>query len=236
VQWKGGYGPRFLGMVLALNFFRLDGDFQPTHLPLTLTVGLPRPFYITFPQQGQTMANKKNERPNSSTVNPEFITSQIEQALEMYRAQLGMLLQSLTAFILGDVTLVGFAINQQSSSILFLGVAFPIVALYLIIKTNGMLAAMLFTAINLEQQLGGDNEDWLASTLFATANSPDALADLRSIAMESVYDEKIRRLRKVIVPPFRKGFGLIRFLIMLAIIGQIVAPIVLAVFFQWKLF
>ena len=48
VQWtpgklrrghEGGYVPRFQAFFSALGFFRFDGESQPTHLPLTLTVG-----------------------------------------------------------------------------------------------------------------------------------------------------------------------------------------------------
>ena len=39
VQWTGGYAPRFQAFFSALGFFRFDSESQPTHLPLTLTVG-----------------------------------------------------------------------------------------------------------------------------------------------------------------------------------------------------
>ena len=41
VQWTGGYAPRFQAFFSALGFFRFDSESQPTHLPLTLTVGPP---------------------------------------------------------------------------------------------------------------------------------------------------------------------------------------------------
>jgi len=42
VQWTGGYAPRFQAFFSALGFFRFDSESQPTHLPLTPTVGCHR--------------------------------------------------------------------------------------------------------------------------------------------------------------------------------------------------
>jgi hypothetical protein len=42
VQWTGGYVPHFLSVFAALSFSRFDGSSRPSHLPLTLTVGLSR--------------------------------------------------------------------------------------------------------------------------------------------------------------------------------------------------
>jgi hypothetical protein len=39
VQRTGGYAPRFQAFFSALGFFRFDSESQPTHLPLTQTVG-----------------------------------------------------------------------------------------------------------------------------------------------------------------------------------------------------
>jgi ascorbate-specific PTS system EIIC-type component UlaA len=185
--------------------------------------------------QGDIVARKVNNTLVTSPEKYEFVKLQIEQALEIYRAQLSMLLQSLTAFIVGDMTLIGFAVNQRNASMILLGTAFPMVAFYIIKKTNEILVSMLFTAVSLEQKYGGD-DDWLASTLLAVANSPEALADMKSVATESNFETRIRRLKKASAPPFRKGVGLIRSLLVLAIIGQIIAPIFLTVYFQWKLF
>jgi hypothetical protein len=183
-----------------------------------------------------TKSNMKVQNQVQIPTIPEFVKSQIQQSLESYRSNLSVLVQMLTVLIVGNVTVVGFALNRQSSGIFLVGVVFPIIAFYLIHKINAMLIPALFTAVTLEQKYGGKTDNWLASTILSAGLSPEAMEEMMEIANITDYNSRMRKLRKASVPPFRKGIGLVRFSLLLIAIGQIVSPFLLTLLFGWKLF
>ena len=49
---------------------------------------------------------------DSETTNPDFLTTQYEQAMETFRHGVTSLAQLVTVFVLADITLLGFAIDK----------------------------------------------------------------------------------------------------------------------------
>jgi hypothetical protein len=172
----------------------------------------------------------------SSSAGAEFIRMQLEQSIETYQTQFSLLIQAITVLVLGNVTVAGYALSTQRASILFIGSLFPMMILYVTYRINKLMIPIVYTAVSLEQKYGGPRMDWLASTFLATAVSADAVSILREISAEQDCALRIGRLRTVRMPLIGSGKGLIRAALALATVGQLVAPVVLNLVFQWPLF
>jgi len=183
------------------------------------------------------MSNESNQPPVSlSSTDAEFVRMQLEQSIETYRTQFTLLIQTVTVLFLGNVTLVGYALSTQRAGILFIGPLFPIMILYIIYRINKLMIPIVYTAVRLEQTYGEPGMDWLASTFTATSSSAKAISIVKEIAAEQDYSHRIGRLRRVYVPLMGSGKGLTRAALALVAVGQLVAPIVLALVFGWSLF
>ena len=56
--------------------------------------------------------------PDSEKINPDFLIMQYEQAMETFRHGVTSLAQLVTVFVLADITLIGFAIDNQIAGII----------------------------------------------------------------------------------------------------------------------
>lgn len=63
---------------------------------------------------------------DSATPNIDFLTTQYEQWMETFRHGVTSLAQLVTVFVLADITLLGFAIDNQIAGIIWIGALFPL--------------------------------------------------------------------------------------------------------------
>ena len=166
----------------------------------------------------------------------DFVKLQFEQSMEMYHKQFSLFVQIGIVLVVGNITIIGYAFSTRSAGVLLVGVLFPILVFWLMQRFERMMLPVLFTAVSLEYRYGRSNADWLASTFLSAAVSPEALNAIQSISTEQDYTKRIERLRKVNISPMGKGKGLSRAGLLLVALGQVVAPIILALVFQWQLF
>ena len=178
------------------------------------------------------MGNKKS----SKKAPPEgFINLQYSQALEMYYKQISLFVQIVTFLVIGDITLVGYAFSNKSAGILLVGALFPIIILYLFRRFRKLALPALYTAVNLEQKYAGLGFDWLASNFISLAISHEALLSLQKICSEESDVTKRKMLMDENIPSLGRDKGLSRIALVFAILGHILAPIILIEFFQWQL-
>lgn len=178
------------------------------------------------------------EAPQSTpaTVKGEFIKAQFEQTLETFRALYAILIQILTVMVVADATVVGYAITTQISGILFIGTLFPLVMLYIIIRTYKLMLPIAYTAVSLEHRYGGHGADWLASTFLGLTISPEYVATLKTISSMPNYAERFERLRHTREPALGTATGLTRLALYAIGLGHIIAPVILSLLFHWRLF
>lgn len=170
-----------------------------------------------------------------STIEPEFVGLQIEQAMETYRTQISLLIQIMIVLVIADVTVVGYSISTQISGILLIGSLFPIMILYAIYTIHRKMLPALYTAVSLEHRYGGSDVDWLASTFLSTTISTEYVATLKTISSIQDPIERIERLRGVPIVFLGSGKGVTRIALILVAIGQVIAPVILSLSFGWRL-
>jgi hypothetical protein len=117
-----------------------------------------------------------------------------------------------------------------------MGSLFPVIILYLMGMFKRLMLPSLYTAVSLEQKYAGLGIDWLASTFVSIAISHEALLSLQKICSDKNDVNKREKLLELNIPPMGRGKGLSRTALVLATLGQILAPIILIGYFQWHLF
>ena len=165
----------------------------------------------------------------------EFVTLQLEQGYETYRAQFSLLLQGITFLVIADVTLIGYAISSQVAGILLVGIIFPLMALRVIRTANRMMVPIAFSMLSLETKYGGGNHDWLANTFLPAAATSEFLEELKEVTAIEDRAERIAQLRRV-PAPFLGRKSKTRLAFILIVVAQIIAPFVLWLGSGWRLF
>ena len=165
----------------------------------------------------------------------EFVGLQFEQAMETYRTQYSLLAQITAVLVIADATIVGYAINMQISGILFIGSLFPIMIICVAHAIFRLMVSIIYTAVNLEQKYSVSNADFLATTFLSVTMSTEYVDELKNISLIQDPVERIRQLRGVARPLLGSGKGVITSALILVALGQIIAPIVLTMYFGWRL-
>lgn len=166
----------------------------------------------------------------------EFARVEVAQAIETFRTQFSWLIQIITLLVLADVTVVGYAISEQIASVLLIGAVFPIMIIYARNRVNRLMVPVIYSAISIEHEYGGTKSDWLMATFLALTNSPDYVEALVTLSAEKDKNQWIQKYREVRQPILGIGKGLTHTALILITFGQLILPVILALFFNWRLF
>jgi hypothetical protein len=181
------------------------------------------------------MQNVEETFTDGQVNNPEFIKIQFQETIELFRSQLMMLVQAGTFLLLADVTVIGYAMNTRIAGILFIGTLFPIMLWFLITRMNQMMLPVLFTALSLEHRYGDREGDWLASTFLSTLASPEYQEGLRRLTSIADRTERMTQLRQI-PGPLTAKLGILPAVPLVGTAGHLVMPVILSLFFGWRVF
>ena len=172
----------------------------------------------------------------SPTIDPEFIRLQFEQAVETFRAQFSLYVQGATVLVIANMTLISYAISTQIAGVLLVGPVFPLAVLFSAYAIGKLQLPIAYTAVSLEDRYAAPDVDWLVSTFLATTFSAEYVTRLRSINAIQDPAARVQRLRSVSPQWVGSGKRIGRTLLLLAALGQVVAPFLLIHFFNWRWF
>jgi len=173
------------------------------------------------------------ESENENT-NLGFLIMQYEQAMETFRQGVTSLAQLVTVFVLADITLLGFAIDNKIAGIIFLGALFPVFIMNSASVVGKLLAPTIFTAYCIEQkcdaEIGG-----LMHTGLRVNLSLEVANKLAAIHAMSNIDDQALQLRRLDISMFGRRKTLINLLLIFVTLIHLMAPILLTSRFAWKL-
>jgi hypothetical protein len=165
----------------------------------------------------------------------EFARTQFDQAVETFRTQISLIIQIATVLVVANATVVGYAMSQRTSGILFVGILFPIIILFLADTIFRSTVPIIYTAVSLELEYGNGGSDWLASTFLAFIAPAKYVEKLKAICSIENDDERAKQLRSLASPLFGKRSRMKLTLIMIAFL-ELIAPLILYLVFGWPLF
>ena len=171
---------------------------------------------------------------DSAKLNPDFLVTQYEQAMETFRHGVTSLAQLVTVFVLADLTLLGFAIDNQIAGIIFLGALFPIFIMNSASVVGKLLAPTIFTAYGLEQKCGAAIGGLMHTGLRVNL-SLEVANKLAAISAIENIDEQAAQLRRLDISMFGRRKTLVNTLLIFVALIQVIAPVVLTSYFGWKL-
>jgi len=166
---------------------------------------------------------------------PEFLKSQLQQAIETYRVQLTLLVQILIALTLANATVVGYALSTRLAGVLFVGSLFPALILVISRTVAHLSVPIVSAAIAIEQRYSPSWYRGLMTTFLSYSMSPSvALAISTRAATESgnCGSDQLKTVPALTVGTDR---GILRLVLIGGCLGQIIAPFVLARLPGWRL-
>jgi hypothetical protein len=172
--------------------------------------------------------------PDAETINSDFLIVQYEQAMETFRHGVTSLAQLVTVFVLADITLLGFAIDNQIAGIIWLGALFPVFIMNSASVVGKLLAPTIFTAYGIEQKCG-EEISGLMHTGLRVNLSPEVAQKLEAARAMPNVDEQAGQLRKIDISMFGRRKNLVNSLLVLVVLIHLLAPLLLTSRFSWRL-
>ena len=161
-----------------------------------------------------------------------FVDLQLREALETFRSQFNLAIQILTAFVIADVTVIGFAVSAQIAGVILIGAIVPLIMMIVIAGVERFMRPVLYTVVVLETRYGVGYSDWLASTFLSVVISPDVVEQLKSISRLEEFSDRMEELRRRKLELInRRGF---RITLATFAVLHIAISILLSAVFRWK--
>ncbi len=181
---------------------------------------------------------RQDTKPNDtidSLTSIEFERARFEALISSFLSMLKMAVQGITVVSLANISLIGFAINNELAGLLFLGGFVPIIATFLLYLGDLHMLPIIFTAMNIEAKHSEDRSYGVSAALIS-AVIPVSFTKLKSVATITGVDEQMSELKKIANPFKNKAkYRIIIALIFLSLSQCIVAAL-LNQFYEWKLF
>jgi hypothetical protein len=179
-------------------------------------------------------SSKRKRKQSNSAPSDDFTKQQVDQAIRTFLSQFTILIQVVTILVVANVTIVGYGISEKFGGALLIGSFIPLVIIYMMNGVSRYMIPIIFSAVNLEDQLAEGRKVLLISTFVSFAASAEYLAQLKKIADIRDNDKKMEELHKMKFPMFaRRRFNLI---LMLISATELVIPFYLSTYQGWKLF
>ena len=179
-------------------------------------------------------SSKRKRQQFNPTEGDDFTKQQVNQAISTFLSQFTILIQVVTILFVANITIVGYAISAKLGGALIVGSFIPLVIIYMMNGLSRYMIPIIFSAVNLEDQLSKDRKLLLFSTFVSFAASPEYLAQLKKIADIRDNHKKMEELHKMKFPMFARP----RFNLMLMLVSavELVIPFYLSTYHSWKLF
>jgi len=189
--------------------------------------------------RGNSMASPKTSsrttRKTSQVVDKiGFIEKQLDLAISTFIDQFKLIIQIVTALVVANITILGYAISTKTAGMMFVGALIPVMISYVLYMASQFMTPIIYTASNLENKYNTRENDFLISTFLSHVISIDYLKALNKIGAIEDPDERFKKLRKLGLPIFnRRSFQIA--LIILSI-EELLLPYVLHTYFGWQYF
>jgi hypothetical protein len=181
------------------------------------------------------MAKRKETTINSQPLDDTaFATMQVKEAIETFRSQFGLLIQILTALVIADVTIIGYAVSNKIAGMGVVGAFMPLAMMLVISGAGRLMLPVIFTAISIEKKFANQNGSWLMSTLYSTFASADFTQRLEAISKIENPEERMKSLLSLRLN--KTDRILYRLILILLALLQLAAAFLLNSVYGWRFF
>ncbi|WP_299229731.1 hypothetical protein [uncultured Psychroserpens sp.] len=143
----------------------------------------------------------------------DLIIHQYQEGIITFRTQISLLIQIITVLVVGNITVVGFAFQNISSTLLFVGAVFPIAIIIASRLTKKLMNPIIENCLEIEQK-------------YLSKESPKLIHGFASKILIKYDNESISKINFTNSRIFRNIFYLIS-------IGQILLGFLLHYYFNW---
>jgi hypothetical protein len=129
--------------------------------------------------------------------NKDFAKFQLQEVMNSYRTQYTLLVQILTALVIADVSVIGYALHEKTCGIIFAGAIFPIMMMFIKYRVRKIITPILYSGLSIESKYGSPQEDWIVSTYLNFNYGSRYVKTLLEVSKLPSQDMRIQRLKAV---------------------------------------
>lgn len=134
----------------------------------------------------------------------DLIQLQYQEAVTTIRTQLSLLIQVEIAFVIGNITITGFAFENKSASLFILGSIFPIGILVINHLTKRLMIPIFRTCIEIEEKFLKEKIQNLVTGFVSTIKKNDKLSDINDFT----FSRSIFRYVLLFISLIQIAFGI----------------------------
>ena len=160
------------------------------------------------------------------TEKEDFAFVEYKESLEMYRVELSIWMQIMTALAIANVTVLGFAVSNQKAGLFLVGSSIPILVLLSFIAFRRYLVSIAYRPIMLEAKYGDGSKSFV-STMIASFYSQQFVRELRKLDGLDDNVERIHQLKQL------KGYvkkRVVIFFLGISVVQIVLVPMLMLVF------
>lgn len=145
----------------------------------------------------------------------ELINTLYQEGMITFRTQITLMIQIMTVIVLGDITIIGFAFENQSSMLMLIGTIFPIALIIITNVVKRLMIPIVKTCYDIEQK-------------YLTNKSPKLATSFILETQKSKKDSDFYKIK------FTKSV-IFHYIIIAIAFGQLILSFVFYFYFDWKL-
>jgi hypothetical protein len=159
---------------------------------------------------------------------------QLVETISTFRTQYTLMTQAFSVLLVGNLTILGWAFNNQKAGLILLSSLFPVSLLILKMIFTKQTLPIFYTGILLEKKLGNDSD--LVFESFLGIRQPHKLAFIKKCLEIEDKEKRFSALRNYGNKYFHITGGITSVIAIISIIGQIFLSVILMRFFCWNFF
>ncbi|MCA9742236.1 hypothetical protein KC734_11890 [candidate division KSB1 bacterium] len=172
----------------------------------------------------------------SESSETEFAKLELQEAINTFRTGLSVLVQIVTVLVVANVSIIGYALSNKMSGVIFLGTLIPLLIIVITKMVSRLLIPAVFTAYSVEKSFGETGHESLMRIGLSVLSTAAFLKQLDDIEAKSALKERatgLRELRFALLGPQQSFIFTILSLISLM---QLIIPFLLTYLFHWRMF
>ena len=172
----------------------------------------------------------------ADTANSEFSRLELQEAINTIRDGLSVLVQIVTVLVVANVSIIGYAISEKYTGVIFLGAIIPLLVIVITRLVSRLLVPAVFTAYSVEKSFGVTEHECLMRLGLSVLSTAAFLKKLDAIEAQSGLDARSQGLRELNFSLLGPQQSAIFAIVCLISLIPILISFVLTYAFHWRMF
>lgn len=173
---------------------------------------------------------------SASQFEKEFAKLELQEAINTFRTGLSVLVQIVTVMVVANVSIIGYALSNKISGVIFLGALIPLLIIIITKMVSRLLVPSVYTAYTVEKSFGEAGHECLMRIGLSVLSTAEFLKNFDRIEAEVSLGARAEGLRKLRFSLLGPQQTLIFTVLCLISLLQVLIPFLLTNLFHWQMF